>query len=267
MLHGRAQVALRLRAPCNLTTATRNPARMPRRLFSSTKDKPTKPVEDTPITWQSARSAISNNRWSKLIKLELSALVCFTSTGGYVLTGGSLFDVTILSSLLCGTMLSAASAATFNQLKERHLDATMARTRHRPLVSGALSPLQAQAFGWATGIGGVGLLCIGTTPATGALSLLTILTYTQVYTPLKRVSRFNTEVGALVGAIPPVMGWTAAMGSSGILTPEALFLATTLYMWQMHHYAMATLCYAMAMIWLWLWLWLWLRYAMLYVFI
>eukprot|EP00457_Paulinella_chromatophora_P006503 gb/GEZN01006521.1/.p1 GENE.gb/GEZN01006521.1/~~gb/GEZN01006521.1/.p1 ORF type:complete len:438 (+),score=35.16 gb/GEZN01006521.1/:94-1407(+) len=180
-------------------------------------------------------AAIAKNRWLKLIKLELNALVCFTSAGGYVLTGGSLFDFRILS-LCVGTMLSASSAAVFNQIKERHFDANMARTKNRPLVSGSISVRQAQLFAWTTGIAGVGLLYVGTTPSTAALSLVTMIIYTRVYTPLKRVTCYNTEVGALVGSIPPLMGWTAAMGETGLFGWEALFLATTLYSWQMHHF-------------------------------
>jgi len=112
----------------------------------------------------------------------------------------------------------------------------MQRTRTRPLVANSISARNATAFGFISGGCGVGLLYLTTTPTTAGLSLLTILTYTHIYTPLKRVTRFNTEVGALVGAIPPVMGWTAAMGSSGVFTSEALFLAATLYTWQMHHF-------------------------------
>jgi protoheme IX farnesyltransferase len=177
-----------------------------------------------------------SSRWAKLAKLELSALVVVTSSGGYIFTGGSLFDIGTFAGLLVGTTLSAASASTFNQIKERHFDSIMQRTRTRPLVANTISLQAAKMFGWATGVGGVGLLYATTNPTTSLLSLLTILTYTHIYTPLKRKTRFNTEIGALVGAIPPVMGWTAAMGSSGILTPEAMFLALTLYTWQMHHF-------------------------------
>eukprot|EP00457_Paulinella_chromatophora_P005863 gb/GEZN01005881.1/.p1 GENE.gb/GEZN01005881.1/~~gb/GEZN01005881.1/.p1 ORF type:complete len:421 (+),score=19.94 gb/GEZN01005881.1/:114-1376(+) len=193
-------------------------------------------TEAKEVMIQSTRAENATNRWLELAKVNLSAMVCFTSAGGYVLTGGSLFDLSILCSLCVGTMLSASSAAAFNQIKERHFDARMARTKNRPLVSGSISVRQAQLFGWATGIGGVGLLYVGTTPITAALSLLTMATYTHIYTPLKRVSCYNTEIGALVGSIPPLMGWTAAMGGTGLFTWEALFLAATLYAWQMHHF-------------------------------
>lgn len=112
----------------------------------------------------------------------------------------------------------------------------MARTRRRPLVTGVISHQQATAARWATAGMGSGILALTTTPTTAVLGLSTIYLYTHIYTPMKRVTRFNTEVGALVGAIPPVMGWTAALGSSGVMTWEAVFLAGTLYSWQMHHF-------------------------------
>jgi hypothetical protein len=84
--------------------------------------------------------------------------------------------------------------------------------------------------------GGVGLLAATTNTTTAGLGVVTTLLYTHAYTPLKRRHRWNTEVGAVVGAIPPVMGWTAAVGYAGVFSYETLFLATTLYLWQMHHF-------------------------------
>jgi heme o synthase len=184
----------------------------------------------------SIRQRISQSKWAKLIKLDLSALVCITSAGGYMLTGGSLFEVSTLSGLLSGTMLCAASAAAFNQIIEREHDKLMTRTKLRPLVTNSISVSSALAFGISTGTIGTILLTFLCTPTTGILGVSTILLYALVYTPLKRVTRFNTEVGAIVGAIPPVMGWTAAMGHSGVWHLEAWFLAGTLFSWQMHHF-------------------------------
>jgi heme O synthase-like polyprenyltransferase len=86
------------------------------------------------------------------------------------------------------------------------------------------------------GVGGAGMLWLCCNPATAALGAGTILLYCGAYTPLKRVTRFNTEVGAVVGAIPPVMGWTAAFGGAGLVSVEACLLAGTLFAWQMHHF-------------------------------
>lgn len=182
------------------------------------------------------RKKILNNRWAKLIKLDLSALVVVTSAGGYVLAGGSIFDITTMVGLVSGTMMCAASASTFNQVIEKDYDALMQRTRMRPLVTGTISLYEAKTFGFGMAAGGMCVLYFTTSSMTAVLGGATILLYTHVYTPFKRKTRFNTEVGALVGAIPPVMGWTAAFGSVGVASAEALFLAGMLFAWQMHHF-------------------------------
>lgn len=163
-------------------------------------------------------------------------MVVVTSGGGYVLSGGSLFDLKTLTGLLVGTSMCAGSAATFNQIIEIQYDALMTRTRKRPLVTGVISKLQAQLFGSVMGAGGGVILYVTCNEITSFLGLFTILLYTLVYTPLKRSTRFNTEVGAIVGAIPPVMGWTAAFGCSRLVSMEAGYLAGTLFAWQMHHF-------------------------------
>jgi len=174
--------------------------------------------------------------WIQLVKGQLSALVVCTTSGGYLLAGGSLFDWKILCGVTVGTALCAAAANTFNEIIEVEHDAKMLRTRKRPLVTGAITLQTAQAFGISSALGGTGLLLLTTTPVTAALGVFTIGLYTHAYTPLKRITKYNTEVGALVGAIPPVMGWTAAFGMSGVGHHEALFLAGYLFAWQMHHF-------------------------------
>ncbi|KTG46163.1 hypothetical protein cypCar_00014620, partial [Cyprinus carpio] len=112
-------------------------------------------------------------------------------------------------------------------------DSNMNRTKNRPLVRGQISPLHAVSFALACGIPGVTLLTLGVNPLTGFLGALNIFLYTCCYTPLKRLSIANTWVGAVVGAIPPVMGWTAATGS---LDPGALLLGAFLFSWQFPHF-------------------------------
>ncbi|KAK5604357.1 Protoheme IX farnesyltransferase, mitochondrial [Crenichthys baileyi] len=112
-------------------------------------------------------------------------------------------------------------------------DSNMNRTKNRPLVRGQISPLHAVSFALACGIPGVALLTLAVNPLTGFLGALNIFLYTCCYTPLKRLSIVNTWVGAVVGAIPPVMGWTAATGS---LEPGALLLGSFLYCWQFPHF-------------------------------
>lgn len=176
------------------------------------------------------------NPWLQLIKGQLSLLVVCTTAGGYLLAGGSLFDWHVLCGVTAGTAMCAASANTFNEVIEVKHDAKMLRTRKRPLVTGAISMDTARAFGYACGIGGTALLYVTTTPTTAALGAFTLVLYTHAYTPLKRITKYNTEVGAIVGAIPPVMGWTAAFGVTGVGHYEALFLAGYLFAWQMHHF-------------------------------
>eukprot|EP01083_Nonionella_stella_P103163 294435_1 len=173
--------------------------------------------------------------WAKLIKLDLSALTVTTAAGGYMLAGGSLFNVSTFLGAVGGSALCASSAAIFNQLRERTFDARMRRTQSRPLVRGDISVNAARSVGWGSGLGGTGILLATTNPTTALLGAATILSYVHVYTPLKRVCRFNTELGALVGAIPPLMGWAAATGGA-VCCGEAAFLVGTLFTWQMHHF-------------------------------
>ncbi|CAG5904025.1 unnamed protein product [Menidia menidia] len=112
-------------------------------------------------------------------------------------------------------------------------DSNMNRTKNRPLVRGQISPLHAVSFALACGVPGVALLTLAVNPLTGFLGALNIVLYTCCYTPLKRHSISNTWVGAVVGAIPPMMGWTAA---TGCLEPGALLLGGFLYSWQFPHF-------------------------------
>ncbi|KAG6812281.1 hypothetical protein H0H92_003590 [Tricholoma furcatifolium] len=127
-------------------------------------------------------------------------------------------SVPILLSTAVGTALCCASANALNQLQEVPLDAQMPRTRSRPLVRRAITPLHASAFAVTTGIAGPALLCTFVNPTTAVLGAANIVLYAGVYTWMKRRSIANTWVGAVVGGIPPVMGWTACGGS---LLPSA----------------------------------------------
>jgi protoheme IX farnesyltransferase len=139
-----------------------------------------------------------------------------------------------------GTTLVAASASTFNQILERSSDRLMARTENRPLPSGRLGALEASVFGLITGILGfvtLGLLVNTTTTILGAISWLL---YVAVYTPLKPRTSLNTVIGAVPGALPIVMGWTAV---GGPFTIDALILFGIVFLWQFPHFmAIAWLC-------------------------
>lgn len=141
-----------------------------------------------------------------------------------------------------GTALASSSANALNQVYEKYNDARMKRTAHRPLPAGRMSRGHALAFAAVTGIGGVWLLANKTNDTTAALGAANIALYAAVYTPLKQISVVNTWVGAVVGAVPPLMGWAAAAGG---LDVGAAILAAGLYFWQMPHFmALAWMCRA-----------------------
>ncbi|KAH9868491.1 Protoheme IX farnesyltransferase, mitochondrial [Plenodomus biglobosus] len=156
-----------------------------------------------------------------LSKPRLSFLVVLTATAAYslypvpgllapsVTATPSLSTLTLLF-LTSGTALCSASANAFNMLMEPKFDAQMSRTRNRPLVRKLISMRGATVFAVACGIVGVGALYYGVNPTTAFLGAANILLYAGVYTPMKRMSVLNTWVGAIVGGIPPLMGWTAA---------------------------------------------------------
>nr|QFP40043.1 protoheme IX farnesyltransferase [Halisarca dujardinii] len=170
--------------------------------------------------------------YMKLSKYRLTALVVTTTLGGYMMAPGSL-DLSTLAFALAGTTLCSASANTINQWLEIPYDSLMNRTKNRPLVRKIISPAHALLFGLGSGAVGVAVLAGLVNPATGLLGGLTILLYTTVYTPMKRFSIANTWVGAVVGAVPPVMGWTACVGE---VNPGALVMAAILYAWQFPHF-------------------------------
>ena len=143
----------------------------------------------------------------QLSKSKLSVLVVLTAMSGVALSPSPATLPVLLSTAL-GTALCSASANTLNQLQEVPFDAQMARTRSRPLVRRAISSLHATGFAAVTGIVGPALLWT-VNPTTAILGASNIVLYAGVYTWMKRKSPLNTWVGSVVGAIPPLMGWTA----------------------------------------------------------
>ncbi|XP_030779377.1 protoheme IX farnesyltransferase, mitochondrial isoform X2 [Rhinopithecus roxellana] len=149
---------------------------------------------------------------ARLSKIKLTALVVSTTAAGFALAPGP-FDWSCFLLTSVGTGLASCAANSVNQFFEVPFDSNMNRTKNRPLVRGQISPLLAVSFATCCAVPGVAILTWGVNPLTGALGLFNIFLYTCCYTPLKRISIVNTWVGAVVGAIPPVMGWTAATGS------------------------------------------------------
>ncbi|XP_053496148.1 protoheme IX farnesyltransferase, mitochondrial [Ictalurus furcatus] len=170
--------------------------------------------------------------YARLSKIKLTALVVTTAAAGYAMAPVP-FDPITFTLATVGTGLSSCMANSINQYFEVPFDSNMNRTKNRPLVRGQISPLHAVSFALACGIPGVTLLTLAVNPLTGFLGALNIFLYTCCYTPLKRISITNTWVGSVVGAIPPIMGWTAATGA---LDPGALLLGAFLYSWQFPHF-------------------------------
>ena len=154
--------------------------------------------------------------YAQLSKARLSAFNVLVAMSGVALSPIPT-TVPVLLSTALGTALCSASANTLNQLQEVPYDAQMARTRGRPLVRRAISPAHAAAFAAVTGLAGPALLWTMCNPLTALLGAANIALYAGPYTYMKRRTIWNTWVGAIVGAIPPLMGWTAV---GGTLLPE-----------------------------------------------
>ncbi len=171
--------------------------------------------------------------YAELGKLRLTSLVVATTAVGFAVAPSGRGDLLRLAVTVLGTMLAALGANGLNQWIERERDARMERTRRRPLPAGRLSAARALAvsIGWSAA--GVLLLAALVNVLTALLALAVVLLYAGVYTPLKTRSTLNTLVGAVCGAVPPVMGWTAATGS---LAPGGLVLAGVLFVWQIPHF-------------------------------
>ena len=169
----------------------------------------------------------------ELSKARLSFLVLMTTLVGFLMGWRGPMDYTILFATLLGTALSAAGASAFNQWIERDLDSLMSRTADRPLPAARMHPSDALIFALLCCGSGIALLALLVNPLTASLALLTIVTYAVIYTPLKRVTELNTLIGAVPGALPPLIGWTAATGHAD-LGGWVLFLI--LWFWQMPHF-------------------------------
>uniref|UniRef100_K7G4H1 Protoheme IX farnesyltransferase, mitochondrial n=1 Tax=Pelodiscus sinensis TaxID=13735 RepID=K7G4H1_PELSI len=169
---------------------------------------------------------------ARLSKIKLTALVVSTASAGFAMAPVP-FDLTCFLLTSIGTGLASCAANSINQFFEVPFDSNMNRTKNRPLVRGQISPLLAVSFAATCAVPGIALLTLGVNPLTGALGAFNIFLYTCCYTPMKRMSIANTWVGAVVGAIPPIMGWTAATGS---LDAGALLLGGILYSWQFPHF-------------------------------
>ena len=192
------------------------------------------------------REKISN--FIELTKPRITMLVLVTAYLGYYLGlrsqdnhMASLDSWLVLLYLLIGTWTTSAAAAVLNQVIERRQDAEMIRTKNRPLVRGSVQLVPTIIFGIVLGIFGFILLYLAINPITAWISVATVFLYIFVYTPSKRISTWNTIIGSIPGALPPVGGWTAATGS---LEAPAWILFGILFCWQMPHFLAIAIIYA-----------------------
>ena len=192
-------------------------------------EKPTEAAE--PVR---KHSTVSD--FSQLFKVRVTSLVVITAWAGYFMGAGksgiSSLSLTLLNTLL-GIALVSAGAAALNEAVERSVDARMARTRNRPLPANRMRLSTGLAAGILTSVLGSLYLALTTNVLTGLLAIATVSAYLGLYTPLKKISPISTLVGAFPGAMPPLLGWTAARGKVEI---EAVVLFTIVFVWQFPHF-------------------------------
>ncbi len=180
--------------------------------------------------------AVERSRLSmfmELFKARLNALVLLTTMIGFYMGTTGAVDYLLMLHTLLGTCLLAAGAAALNEWIERDYDRLMRRTEDRPLPSGRIQPDQAMMLGGSLAGAGLIYLAMLVQPLTALLGAATLICYVCIYTPLKRVTPLNTLIGAIPGALPPLMGWTAAHGEPTI---RGWALFAILFFWQLPHF-------------------------------
>ena len=168
-----------------------------------------------------------------LAKPRLNLLVVGSTLAGFAMGRGEMSDVVLVLAMVGGTALVAGGASAFNQVIERRTDALMRRTRLRPMADNRMSASDALIY--ATVLSGLGLVILAAfvNLLSSAVALATLVSYAAIYTPLKLRSSFATVIGAIPGALPPVIGWAAATNT---LSREAWILFGILFLWQLPHF-------------------------------
>src|SRR6476469_880173 len=185
-------------------------------------------VERTRLSFRERLAA-----YAELTKPRITFLIVLTSAAGFALASRAAIDYVAMFRALAGIALLSSGIATLNQYAERDLDGLMRRTANRPLPSGKLAPWEALAFGAGITILAEVYLLVLVNPLSALLGLTVIAGYLFAYTPLKTRSSLSTVVGAFPGAVPPLIGWTAATGT---LSVEAWVLFAILFLWQFPHF-------------------------------
>ncbi len=168
----------------------------------------------------------------ELTKPRIVAMILITTAAGFYLGAQGSPDYLVLLHTLIGTALTAGGTLALNQLMEREADALMVRTRTRPLPDGRLLPVDALVFGLLLTVCGIGYLVWASLWRSASVTALIVVTYLLMYTPLKQRTSLCSLIGAVPGALPPVIGWAAVRGSLGI---EAWILFTIMFLWQVPH--------------------------------
>ena len=171
--------------------------------------------------------------YSDLIKARLTLLVVLTTLVGFYLGSANGVNYLRMIHAVLGTAMVASGAAALNQLLEREHDAKMRRTKNRPLPSGRLQPATVMVFGGVCACVGLLYLALAVNLTTSVIGAISLVSYLFIYTPLKRLTWLNTAIGAVPGALPPLMGWTAARGE---LSQGGWALFAILAFWQLPHF-------------------------------
>ena len=168
-----------------------------------------------------------------LAKPRLNLLVVGSTLAGFVMGGGDMGNGGRVLAMVGGTALVAGGASAFNQVVERRTDALMRRTRLRPMADGRLPAADALVYASALSLAGLAVLAVAVNPLSALVALATLVSYAAIYTPLKLRTSFSTVIGAIPGALPPVIGWAAATGG---LSQGAWVLFGILFRWQLPHF-------------------------------
>jgi len=168
----------------------------------------------------------------ELTKPRVLLMVLITTLAGFYMGSGADFDFLIALNALAGTAFAAGGTLALNQYFERDTDAMMDRTRNRPVPSGRLRPVEALIFGLVTTATGCGYLWVAVNPLSAAVTATITVLYLGAYTPMKRFSWLCHAVGAVPGALPPVIGWAAARNG---LAAEPFVLFGIMFLWQLPH--------------------------------
>jgi protoheme IX farnesyltransferase len=190
------------------------------------------PLTATALPVREARASAAA-AYLELTKPRLNFLVVATSAAGYYLGSTGAIAIVSMAEAVAGTALVAGGAAALNQLYERDTDALMRRTRTRPLPAGRVTPQDARVFGLALSAAGLVLLAARANWLSAGLALATLLTYLVIYTPMKRRTPLSTIVGAVPGALPALIGWTA---SHGAIDRSGAALFAIVFCWQLPHF-------------------------------